>query len=171
MKIVKWLTPFFALIAVLCFSTLASASSGTALNPRISSGTVDLLPDPSAYCIVNTPSERQPEGNNWLFTFKSVIGDPNQNNWGCNYSVWITMPATINEDGSVNFVTVPFGTHTIPIDWKNMCNQQYPGASAVWIPGPETGVDGAPWGCVGALGVIYDLAEQSDSKHQVVSGG
>jgi hypothetical protein len=49
-----------------------------------------------------------------------------------------------------------------------MCDQQYPGAWAVWIPGPETGVNGAPWGCQGPPGVTYDPAENSQGIHAVL---
>lgn len=173
MKIVKWLTPFFALIAVLSFSTFAHASSRTAFNPhdlRISSDTSDLLPDPSAYCMQsqNTLFQTQQLESGWQVAFQNVIGDSYQNDWGCQYLIQATIPTPF--DGGDSFTLPPFN-YTMPIDWNNMCNQQYPGAHAEWIPGPETGVDGAPWGCVGAPGVIYDPAEQYDGTHLVISGG
>lgn len=161
MKLVKWLAPSLALLTVLCFSTFAYASSRTAFDPRISSDAVGLLPpDPSAYCVENPPFQMQQLEGGWQVVFQNVIGDSYQNDWGCQYLTQI----------SVDFIFPPV-TYTMPIDWNGMCNQQYPGAYAEWIPGPETGVDGAPWGCVGAPGVIYDPAEQSDGTHQVISGG
>jgi hypothetical protein len=172
MKIVKWLAPFFALIAVLCCSTLAFASSRTALNPRIPSDIVGLLPDPSAYCVKNPPFQLQQQDDGWQVQFQKLVGDPLQNNWGCQYLVLATVPVTgdataVNNEG--NF-PIWLSTYTAPIDWNAMCNQQYPGAHAEWSPGPETGVYGAPWVCVGVPGVIYDPAEQSDGTHEVISG-
>ncbi len=174
MKIVKWLAPFLALIAVLCFSTLAYASSGRAFNSqlaRVSSDTVDLLPDPSAYCMKNIPFQMQQQDDGWNVQFENVVGDSYQNDWGCQYQILATVPIAGFDGTTSGNLPLPPYTYTLPIDWNNMCNQQYPGAHAEWIPGPETGVDGAPWGCVGAPGVIYDPAEQYDGTHQVISGG
>lgn len=50
-----------------------------------------------------------------------------------------------------------------------MCNQQFPGSWAVWIPGPATGVAGAPWGCQAPAGVTCDPAESANGVHTVLS--
>jgi hypothetical protein len=172
MNRIKWLTPCIALIAVLCCSCFAFASTGATHAARlthVSSDETDLPPDPSAYCIENPPFQQQQVDVGWQVQFENVIGDPLQNDWKCQYMVLSYVPIAAGEDGG-EFPIGPIN-YTTPIDWNAMCNQQYPGASATWIPGPETGVDGAPWGCVGAPGVMYDPAEQSDGTHLIVSGG
>ena len=156
------------------FLLSAFASSRTAFNPhdlRISSDTSNLLPDPSAYCMKNIPFQLQQQDDGWYVRFNNTIGDSYQNDWGCQYSVQATIPIAGFDGTTQGNLPLPPYPYTLPIDWNNMCNQQYPGASAVWIPGPETGVDGAPWGCVGAPGVIYDPVEQYDGTHLVISGG
>jgi hypothetical protein len=172
MKTIKWFAPFFALIAVLCCSTLASASSRTALNSQlagVSTNMTNLLPDPTAYCMKNPPYQQQQQDNDWHVQFKNVVGDANQNNWGCQYLVQATVPIAGFDGTTSGFLPLPPFTYTQPINWNDMCNQQYPGAFADWLPGQETGAYGTPWVCVGAPGVIYDPAEQYDGTHQVIS--
>jgi hypothetical protein len=123
-----------------------------------------LLPDVPAYCMMNPPFGMQVAVNDWRVVFDKVTGDTGQNNWGCRYLTMPTVPAGVN-----NF-TIPWPIpSTQPMDWNALCNQQFPGAHAKWIPGPMTGVGGAPWECEGPEGVTYDLAEQTDGTHLVTS--
>jgi len=129
-----------------------------------------LLPDPVAYCETNLPYAWQTAINGWQVQYDQLLGDSYTNNWRCEYWVSMAVPTWLGEDGDEEDFTLPPVAESFAIDWNAMCNQQYPGAWAVWIPGPETGVAGAPWGCQGPAGVTYDPAENQDGVHDVVSG-
>jgi hypothetical protein len=136
----------------------------------------DLTPDPTGYCATNLPFAQQQQVAGWKVFSTGLIGDAGQNDWACAYQVWVNIP-TFTSTGIIssptgierNLGSFPVNTR-IPMDWAAMCNQQFPGASAQWIPGPATGVMGAPWQCVGPAGVTYDLAERPDGTHAVLNG-
>jgi hypothetical protein len=128
-----------------------------------------LLPDPVAYCETNPPFTMQTAVNGWQVQYDQLLGRSYTNDWRCEYGVSAVVPTWLGEDGDeADFVLPPFAYST-PIDWNGMCNQQFPGSWAVWIPGPVTGVAGAPWGCEPPAGVTYDPAEDENGVHAVLS--
>lgn len=127
-----------------------------------------LTPDPVAYCETNLPFAWQTAVNGWQVQYDQLLGNSYTNNWRCEY--WVTIVVPLALDGQEEDFTLPPVTHSVPIDWNAMCDQQYPGAWATWIPAPVTGVDGAPWGCQAPAGVTYDPAEGWNGVHAVISG-
>jgi hypothetical protein len=142
------------LVASLTFSTSpASAESGPSL-----------MPEPYLWCYQHPPFQLQTQELGWSVFFRTVEGTPGQNNYQCRYTVVIgTIPTGMTGlPGGVAADDANFGvgwpvTFRTPIDWANMCSTQYPGSHLEWIPGPVTGVLGAPWHCVGQPGVTYQL--------------
>jgi hypothetical protein len=156
--------------ALVASAAAATIVLGTGLS---STGTAwadtSLTPDPVAYCETNLPFGQQAMVNGWKIAYKQLSGDSYKNNWQCQYWIFATVPFVTSPGKASNFILPPF-THGVPIDWNAMCNQQFPGAWAVWIPGPETGAAGAPWDCQGPAGVTYDPAENAKGVHAVLSG-
>lgn len=130
---------------------------------------VTLEPDPAAYCETVQPLGMAAVDGDTV-QFKALLGTPGKNNWKCQLWVSASGPPIMNDDGDDQEFTFPPFTVDYPINWEDMCNTQYPGATAVWTPGPELGVGGAPWSCQGAPGVTYDPAEKADGTHDVMSG-
>jgi hypothetical protein len=153
-----------ALVAVAAASAIA-ACTGLALAGTAQASTV-LTPDPDAYCAINPPFGQQVQVDGWQVNYDQLLGDTYQNDWRCQYLVSASVPTASKAQ---SFVLPPFHWSTA-IDWNAMCNQQYPGSWATWIPAPETGVYGAPWGCQAPTGVSYDSAENSYGIHAVISG-
>lgn len=120
-----------------------------------------LTPDPWAFCDQNNPFALQVLEAGWISRPTGITGTPGQNNWGCTYLVFASIPA--GQDG---FILPPF-THTSPINWALMCQEQYEGSSVQWsvTPGPIVtgrGVGGSPWVCIGEAGATYDQTETAD---------
>lgn len=126
-----------------------------------------LAPDLMAYCTQNLPHQLERQDNEWQVASTGAVGDSSQNNWQCSYQVYSTIPVFNGED--VGFMPLPSYTENDPVDWNALCNQQYPGAHAEWVPGPEVTTWGQPWQCVGKPGVVYDPAEQANGTHNILS--
>jgi hypothetical protein len=113
--------------------------------------------------------------------FVQVVGDQYTNDWKCRDLVSAGIPFAMEPE--TDDLGAPVGTgeaesfgpwvfyENYGIQWQAMCSEQFPGSSAEWIPGPVTGVDGAPWECQAPAGVTYDSAENSQGIHAVISGG
>lgn len=152
----------------------AAALSAIALGVSLASAGVaqagaQLIPDPVAYCETNMPFAMQAAVNGWQVQYDQLLGASYTNNWRCEYWVSAAIPTWLGADGAEADFTLPPFAYSTPIDWNGMCNQQFPGSWAVWIPGPATGVAGAPWGCQSPAGVTYDPAENEDGVHAVLS--
>jgi hypothetical protein len=128
-----------------------------------------LTPDPVAYCETNLPFGMQTAVNGWQVQYDQLLGDSYTNNWRCEYWVSAVVPTWLGGDGEEADFTLPPFAYSTPIDWNGMCNQQFPGSWAVWIPGPVTGAAGAPWACQAPPGVTYDPAEDANGVHAVLS--
>lgn len=154
--------------------TLVATAAATiiVLGVGLSSGTAradtSLTPDPVAYCETNLPDGMQTAVDGWQVQYDQLLGDSYKNNWQCEYWISYVIP-WLSEDGDEEGFTLPPVAQAFPIDWNAMCNQQFPGAWAVWIPAPVTGAAGAPWGCQGPAGVTYDSAENKYGIHAVLS--
>jgi hypothetical protein len=153
---------------------VAAAASAIALGATLTSAgaaradDASLMPDPVAYCETNPPFGMQAAVNGWQVQYDQLLGDSYTNNWRCEYWVSAVIP-WLGEDGDEADFALPPITYSTPIDWNAMCNQQFPGAWAVWIPAPVTGAAGAPWGCQAPAGVTYDPAEDENGVHAVLS--
>jgi hypothetical protein len=157
-----------AVVAATAASAIAAGVS-LALSGTAQASTV-LTPDPVAYCVTNPPFGQQVQVNGWHVYYDQLLGDTYQNDWRCQYLVSATVPTALGAPGKAqSFVLPPFHWSTA-IDWNAMCDQQYPGSQAAWIPAPETGVYGAPWGCQAPAGVTYNPAEDSHGIHAVIAG-
>jgi len=150
-------------------ASAVGAAAGLALASTAEAATV-LTPDPVAYCITNPPFAMQTAVNGWQVQYDQLLGDSYQNNWRCGYWVSMATPVALDEEGQDEDFTFPPVAYSTAIDWNAMCDQQYPGSWATWIPGPATGANGAPWGCQAPSGVTYDPAEDANGIHAVISG-
>ena len=150
-------------------SALLAVAAGLTLTGTAEADTL-LTPDPVAYCVTNPPFGMQTAVNGWQVQYDQLLGDSYQNNWRCQYSVSMVVPVAVDEDGQDEDFTFPPVAYSTPVNWNAMCNQQYPGSRATWIPGPVTGANGAPWGCQGPAGVTYNPAEDANGIHAVISG-
>lgn len=153
---------------------VAAAASAIALGVSVTSAGVAradalLIPDPAAYCETNLPFAMQTAVNGWQVQYDQLLGNSYTNNWRCEYWVSAVVPTLLGADGEEADFTLPPFTSSTPIDWNSMCDQQFSGSWAVWIPGPVTGVAGAPWGCQAPAGVTYDPAEDANGVHAVLS--
>jgi hypothetical protein len=154
---------------------IATAAAAATLGLGLSSAGVAqadaaLTPDPVAYCEVNPPFAFSTAVNGWQVSYDQLLGDSYKNDWRCEYWVSAVVPTWLGDDGDEADFTLPPFAFSTAIDWNAMCNQQFPGAWAVWIPAPVTGAAGAPWGCQGPSGRTYDSAEDKDGVHAVLSG-
>lgn len=156
-----------ALVVAAAVSTLAAGASvaltGTA---RADSA---LTPDPVAYCIMNPPFGPQVQADGFKVFYDQLLGDSYQNDWRCGYLVAAAVPTALGAPGKSQSFTLPPVSYSTAIDWNAMCNQQFPGSWATWIPGPATGAVGAPWECLAPAGVTYDPAENAHGIHAVIS--
>ena len=163
--------------AVQALAISLGALTTSVFGATASQAATGLTPDPYAYCATNLPFGQQRQVNGWVVIPKGLSGDTGQNDWKCTYEVFGYIP-TFYATGIISSPTgvgrelgpIPFN-FSVNVDWAAMCDQQFPGASAQWIPGPVTGVMGAPWQCAAPPGVTYDPAEGPDGTHAVLSGG
>jgi hypothetical protein len=79
-------------------------------------------------------------------------GTPYTNNWKCDYLAVYSVPmpdldASPDEMNLGMAYTMPPIHESVGINFRQLCSLEYPGSTLVWVPGPETGLDGAPWAC------------------------
>lgn len=151
---------------IITAALLPAAAVGVGLlgagSAAAATGGPSLMPDPGLYCAMNAPYAAQVQTDGWSVQFTAVKGNEYQNNWACVYEVAMAVPVVDDievgdESLGASNLTLPPVQDTVPINWAEMCAQQYPGSSLQWIQAPEAGVWGAPWGCVGQPGVYYNL--------------
>lgn len=105
---------------------------------------IGLPPDLSAYCITHPPFALQSQVNDWVVSFSGILGAPGANNWGCGYQIIAAIPAGRNS------FTVPLPIpYTAPIDFRDLCAWQYPGATTDWSTAQ------GDWTCIGKPGRSY----------------
>lgn len=117
-------------------------------------------PDVSAYCMTHTQyGLQQQPGSDWQVAFNKVTGTPGKNNWACHYYVEPTVPA-----GEDSFTSpVPVDT-TVPVDFKKVCDWQYPGSHPEWSTAKND------WTCIGKSGTQYDMTQHRDGTTHVEGG-
>lgn len=108
----------------------------------------DLPLEPYMWCVDHAPYGLQQLEAGWQVQFTGLEGTSGQNDYKCGYNVIKT----------VGDFTIPYTFHeSWGIDWAGMCREQYGDTAHLeWIPGPATGVVGAPWRCVGQPGQSYE---------------
>lgn len=136
--------------------TVAAAVSVSAICLLASSGPAEASTTPNAiqeYCdvgygLVDANAADSPV----QYYTDGYSGTTYQNNWKCDYLAVYTVPMPDMDAGfdEINlgegFVLPPIH-ESVGIDFQKLCSLEYPGSTLVWVPGPETGLDGAPWAC------------------------
>jgi hypothetical protein len=113
--------------------------------------------EPYAHCARNTPFVVQAKELGWKIFQDGPRGTPGENNWKCVYKIKVNVPTGLTKGvmgaDDANFSIPGLYTARVPIDWAQMCKDQYGDTASVWWVG---GSSGSPWQCMGAPGWHYD---------------
>jgi uncharacterized protein YraI len=110
-----------------------------------------LVVDPSYWCLTHDIHrfDTQVREAGWKVQFNGLEGTPHQNDWKCRYLVVMTFPGPTGRNGPL-----PPTTQRFPIDFRAVCEEQYPGSRLQYELGPVYSTSW-PWVCIGAPGKYY----------------
>jgi hypothetical protein len=137
-----------AATAVASISAFAVSASSSAAEASTTPNAIQI------YCNVGygLTDANVPDGSPVQYYTDGYSGSEYTNNWKCDYLAVYSVPM-IDEDtaaGEMNLglqYTMPPIHESVGIDFRKLCSLIYPGSALIWVPGPETGLDGSPWSC------------------------